>query len=74
MLGRERALPMLEDAIHVDHGAEVVVVEQLDFVDLVRRAEAVEEMQERNARSSVAACAINARSMASWTEFDESIA
>ena len=35
--------------------AEIVVVEQLDLADLVARAEAVEEVEERHPRSSVAA-------------------
>ena len=49
MVGRKRALPMLDDAIHVDEGAHVVFGEHLDFVDFMRSAEAVEEMQERDA-------------------------
>ena len=49
MIGRESALAMLEDAIHIDHGAEIVVVEDFDLVDLVRGAEAVEEMEEGDA-------------------------
>ena len=49
MIGRQRALPMLEDAIHVDHGAHIVFGQHLDLVDFVRSAEAVEEMQERDA-------------------------
>ena len=40
---------MLEDTIHVDEGAHVVFGEHLDFVDFMRSAEAVEEMQERDA-------------------------
>ena len=39
---------MLEDAIHVDKGAHVVFGEHLDFVDFMRSAEAVKEMQERD--------------------------
>ena len=39
---------MLEDTIHVDEGAHVVFGEHLDFVDFMRSAEAVEEMQEGN--------------------------
>ena len=39
---------MLDDAIHVDHGAHVIFGEHLDLVDLVRGAEAVKEMKERN--------------------------
>ena len=50
MIGRERALAVLDDAIHVDHGAHVVFVEHFDLVDFVRGAESVEEMQEGNAR------------------------
>ena len=50
MIGRERPLAMLEDAIHIDERAHVVFVEHFDLVDLMRGAEAVEEMQERDAR------------------------
>ena len=49
MVRRKRALPMLKNAIHVDQGAHVVFGEDFDFVFFVRSAEAVEEMQERDA-------------------------
>ena len=49
MIGGERALAMLDDAVHVDQGANVVFVQHLDLVHFVRGAESVEEMQEGNA-------------------------
>ena len=49
MVGRERALAVLNNAIHVEEGAHVVFIEHFDFVDFVGGAEAVEEMQEGNA-------------------------
>ncbi len=50
MIRRERALAVLDHAIHVDHGAHVVFIQHLDLADFVRSAEAIEEMQEGNAR------------------------
>ena len=50
MIRRERALAMLDDAVHVDQGAHVVFVEHFDLVDFVRGAESVEEMQEGDSR------------------------
>ena len=49
MVGRERALAVLDDAVQVDHGAHVGVVQHFDLVDFVRGAEAVEEVEEGNA-------------------------
>ena len=49
MVRRKRPLPMFDDAIHVDQGAHVVFGEHLDLVDFMRSAEAVKEMQERDA-------------------------
>ena len=47
MVGRKRALPMLDDTIHIDEGVHVVFGEHLDLVDFMGSAEAVKEMQER---------------------------
>ena len=47
---RHPAQPMIDDVVVADERAEIVVVEQLDLVDLVARAEAVEEVQERHPR------------------------
>jgi len=47
----QRALAMLLDQIVVDHRAELIVLEPHDLVDLVRGAEAVEEVQEGHARA-----------------------
>jgi hypothetical protein len=49
MIWRERALAVLDHAIHVNHGAHVIFVQHLDLADFVRSAETVEEMQEGNA-------------------------
>ena len=46
----ERARAVREHQLVVDHRAHVVVVEHLDLADFVRRAEAVEEVDERDAR------------------------
>ena len=46
-LGAERARPVRADQVVVHEGAQVVVVEHLDLLDLVRGAEAVEEVEER---------------------------
>ncbi len=46
MLGIERAPAMAEDQALVDHGAQLVVLEQRDLVDLVRGPKAVEKMHE----------------------------
>ncbi len=51
MIGRERAPPMRGDGVLVEQRAQVVVGERRDLADLVRRAEPVEEMQERHARA-----------------------
>ena len=50
-LGSEAPLTKGDDVAVANERAQVVVVEQRDLVDLVRRAEAVEEMQERHARA-----------------------
>ena len=50
MVGRQRARAMLEHARLVDHRPHDLIRHHLDLRDLVRRAEAVEEMQKRNAR------------------------
>ena len=49
MIRRKRALPVLEDTIHIDEGAHVVFGEHFDFVDFMRSAEAVEKMHEGDA-------------------------
>ena len=49
-VGRKRAGAVRAHQVLVDHGAQVVGRELLDLGDLVRGAEAVEEVQERNAR------------------------
>ena len=41
---------MCPDQLVIDHGPHVVVGEDFDLADLVRRAESVEEVHERNAR------------------------
>ena len=41
---------MREHEVEVDHRPHIFFVEQLDLRNLVRGAEAVEEVQERNAR------------------------
>jgi len=45
-----RAVAVILDQLLVDHRQDIVVAQQLDLVHLVRRAEAVEEVQERHAR------------------------
>ena len=44
MVGRKRSMPVFDDAIHIDEGAHVVFSKHLDFVDLMRGAEAIKEM------------------------------
>src|SRR5208282_5975851 len=58
--------------IVADHGADVGVAQQAQSVDLMRGAEPVEEMQERNACLQRSGLAIKAASCASCTEPDES--
>ena len=48
MVWRKRTLPMLEDTLQADEGAHVVFGEHFDLVDLMRSAEAVKEVQERD--------------------------
>ena len=48
---RQGALPVLPDQLVGEHGAQVVVAQQLDLGDLVRGAEPVEEVQQRDARA-----------------------
>ena len=50
MLGRKRASAMSAHELFGNEGAEVVVGEQLDRVQLVRRPEPVEEVHERHPR------------------------
>ena len=50
MIGSERAAAMIEDQFRVDHRLQIVIGQQRHLRDLVRRAEAVEEMEERDAR------------------------
>ena len=45
----EGALAECLDSIHIAHISQIVVVPDLDLLDLVRGAETVEEVQERNA-------------------------
>ncbi len=51
VIRRQTARAMRFDQLVVDHEAQVVVFEPLDLRQLVRSAEAVEEMQERNPRT-----------------------
>ena len=50
MLGVERVVAERLDRVEVAHRGEVVVVPHGDLLDLVRGAEAVEEVEERRAR------------------------
>ena len=50
MFGVQRAPAMGADQIIIDHRPDVGVAQQIQRVQLVRRAEAVEEMQERDPR------------------------
>ena len=50
MIGRKRPLTMLNDSIHINERAHIVFIKHLDLVHFMRGAEAVEEMQERDAR------------------------
>ena len=50
MIRRERALPVLDHTVHVDHGPHVVFIQHLDLVYFVRRAEAIKEMEKGDAR------------------------
>ncbi len=47
-VGVQAALAVFADSLLGDHGADVFVVDQLQLVDLMGGAEAVEEMDERN--------------------------
>ena len=47
MFRRKCAAAVRRNQVVIDHRAQNVVVEQLNFGDLVRGAEAIEEMQER---------------------------
>ncbi len=49
MIRAERPSPVLPDEAIVDQGPEVRLLDRFDLVDLVRCAEAVEEVQERDA-------------------------
>ncbi len=51
MIGRERAPPVRRDQLVRQHRPEVVVGQLLDLGNLVRRAEAVEEVDERHPRA-----------------------
>ena len=48
--GRQAAGPEREDVVVADQRPDVVLVEDGDLVDLVRRPEAIEEVQERDPR------------------------
>src|ERR1039458_4913378 len=50
MVGRAGALPGRADQIVVDHGAHIVKAELFNLGNFMRGAEAIEEMQEGNAR------------------------
>ena len=49
MLGAERTLAECLDGVHVDHVLEVFIIPYFDLLQLVRSAEAVEEVDERDA-------------------------
>ncbi len=42
---------MFKDQLVVNHGAQDFIADPFDFVDLVRRAEAIEEVQEGHSRA-----------------------
>ncbi len=48
-IGRERPLAVSPYQIVVDHRSQVVLCQNLDLADLVRGAETVEDVEERNA-------------------------
>src|ERR1700722_17563599 len=50
VIGRESPPGMFEDAVHIDERAHIFFREHFDLVHLMRRAEAVEEVQEWDAR------------------------
>ena len=50
VFGRESAVMASNDEVFVDECASIFERQIVDFVDFVRRAEAVEEVEERNAR------------------------
>jgi len=51
MIGIERPTAMGADQVFVDHGADLRVVNQGQFVDLVGGTETIKEVQEGHARS-----------------------
>ncbi len=48
VLGIERAAPVGAHKLLIDHSADLTLIEQTERVDLVRSAEAVEEVEERH--------------------------
>jgi len=48
MVGTQATLTMRPDIIVIDHGPDLRIGQQLDFVDFVRSAKTVEKMQERH--------------------------
>jgi hypothetical protein len=49
-IGSQRAVAMRANQFHIDQGAQIVVGKRMNLVQLVRGAEAVEKVQERDAR------------------------
>ena len=74
-VGGEAAQAVGVDQLVVHHGAHVVKGQLFDLLDFVRGAETVEEVQERDpAERRVAAWAIRAKSMTSWTLLEQNMA
>ena len=48
VIRRQGALPVLDHALHVDQSANLIISQNVDFVDFVRSAKTIEEMQEGN--------------------------
>ena len=48
VLGVQRSVSECLDGVHVDHVLEIVIIPDLDLLQLVRGAETVEEVEERN--------------------------
>ena len=73
-VGRKAALAMLPNEFVVDDGAQIIVLSGIDHVHFVRGAETIEEMQEGDARFKGGGLRDQAKSLASWTELEASIA
>ncbi len=65
---------MFEHAGIINQRAQIVVGQQLDLAHFVRRAEAVEEMEERHARFERGGLCDQRQSCASCTELEQSMA